>query len=131
MEAGRGAYCNPIHDRAHGVHAHRDWGQSEQSCPLPQTRRRSEGKERTAGAAGRGNERERDILSVEERERERKGADIEERVSARKRSLQEERGEAARLFSPDQFYARTPELPHPGDLVLSFAQERTVIGTVC
>lgn len=71
MEAGRGAYCNPIHDRAHGVHAHRDWGQSEQSCPLPQTRRRSEGKERTAGAAGRGNERERDILSVEERERER------------------------------------------------------------
>lgn len=75
--------------------------------------------------------RERDILSIEERERERKGADIEERVSARKRSLQEERGEAARLFSPDQFYARTPELPHPGDLVLSFAQERTVIGTVC
>lgn len=45
MEAGRGAYCNPIHARAHSVHARSGRGLSEQSCSLPQTRRRSEGKE--------------------------------------------------------------------------------------
>lgn len=71
MEAGRGAYCNPIQTRAHGVHARRDRGLSEQSCSLPLTRRILEGKERTAGAAGRGNERERErkrhILDVRER----------------------------------------------------------------
>lgn len=45
--------------RAHNVHAHQDRGQSEQSYSLPQTRRRSKGKERiAAGAAGRGKERD-------------------------------------------------------------------------
>ena len=63
MEAGRGAYCNPIHVRARGVHALRARGVSERSCPPPQTRRRSERKERTAGRG--------DALSEREKERER------------------------------------------------------------
>lgn len=110
------------------MRARRDRGLSEQSCSLPQTRRRSGGKERSAGAAGRGSEqREAYTERQGERERQRERAGIEERCfSVETRSLQKS-GEAARLFSPEQFYARTPL---PGDLVLPFAQGRTDIGTV-
>lgn len=60
MEAGRGAYCNPIHMHAHDVHAHQGRGLSERSCSLPQTRRRVEGKERVLpGERERGNRAER------------------------------------------------------------------------
>lgn len=59
------------------------------------------------------------------REREKASGHRRACFSGETRSLQEESGEAERLFS--QFYARTPL---PGDLALSFAQERTVIGTV-
>lgn len=80
MEAGRGAYCNPIQARAHGVRAHTeagDRGSSPVRCT--QTRwisvgahcRSRRASESERGREGRG-ERERPLLEREgERERER------------------------------------------------------------
>lgn len=73
--------------RAHGVHAHRDRGLSEQSCSLPQTRRRAKGKERAAGAVEGGEAR--DIRRASWRERGRGG----QRRASEQRNAQFGRGE--------------------------------------
>lgn len=83
MEAGRGAYCNPIHAHAYCVHAHQGRGLSERSCSLPQTRRRVEGKERVLPG-----EREREQGRASER---------------RHAQLWEDSGEAPRFFLPTSF----------------------------
>lgn len=70
-------------------------------------------------------------MSVNEKERGRDRECTEESVSAKKRTVCGRRAKRLHVyFSPDPFYARTPKLPLVGDLVLSAAQDRVVLGTV-
>lgn len=105
MEAGRGAYCNPIHAHAHCVHAHQGRGLSERSCSLPQTRRRVEGKERVLPG---------------ERER--------EQGRASERSTHSCGRTAERHHVSFCLPALRTQIELLGDPALSFAHERTITG---